>query len=611
MPDTGARMIENLFEVPPFDLVEPGARAGLLDAVRTIEVQAGEILFREGSALEGLYVVRSGALDIESSRAELVSQRGPGDFMGERGLLRDGTAQLTAKVTQAASLFLLPAPAFKKLIKTSPAVAAWFGAGTAAPSADTGYSTGLTAMQVSALMVEAPVICASATTVTEVARLMRDREISSVLVMDGKELRGIVTVHDLTSKVLAEGLSGQVPVSEIMTPNPITISPRALGLDALMTFSDLGINHLPVAEQGRIVGMVARSDLIRHQAVTASHMAADIAHAGSAGEMAGVMQRMPALLAHLVAAGTRHWAVTRRITDITDAITRRLLALAEEKLGPPPVPYLWAACGSQGRQEQSGVSDQDNCLILDDAFQPADDAYFAALAKYVCDGLATCGFFLCPGDMMATNLRWRQPRRVWRKYFADWIAEPDTEAQMLASVMFDLRAISGTETLYGSLQDEVLTKARSDTIFLAHMVTNARKHTPPLNLFRGFALIRSGEHKNTVDLKHSGVVPIVDLGRLYALKGHLTVANTRERLVAAGDAGIISKRGARDLIDAFDLIADTRLAHQARQVRMGQKPDNYLALGDISELERSHLRNAFMIIRTMQSSLGSWSGGMS
>jgi CBS domain-containing protein len=86
------------------------------------------------------------------------------------------------------------------------------------------------------------------------------------------------------------------------------------------------------------------------------------------------------------------------ITDIADTVTRRLLALAEEKLGPAPVPYLWLACGSQGRQEQTGVSDQDNCLFLDDGVSDEDrEGYFAELAKFVCDGLNTCGYVYCPG----------------------------------------------------------------------------------------------------------------------------------------------------------------------------------------------------------------------
>lgn len=605
MPDAPGPLAEQLSQFAPFDMLSEETLAGLSAEVELVKMRAGEVLFQEGELLRGLYIVESGALDIESSNAELVSKRGSGDIMGERGLLRDGRAMLTARVTEDTRLFLVPADRFHDLVAGEKTFANWFERSLPTPAAhqETAYTTGLTALQVSDLMAKKPVVCSPENSVTEVAALMRDKVISSVMVMDENHLAGILTVNDLTNKVLAEGLTGDIPVTRIMTPEPMTIAPDALGLDALIMLADHRINHLPVASRGRIVGMVSRSDLIRHQATTASHMIADIVRAGDAAEMALVMKRVPALLTQLVSAGTRHTAITRRITDITDAVTRRLLILAEEKLGPPPVPYLWLACGSQGRQEQTGVSDQDNCLILDDAFEAGHDTYFAELAQFVSDGLNTCGFVYCPGDMMATNPRWRQPRRVWRNYFAGWIREPDNEAQMLASVMFDLRPIGGKTALFDDLQQEVLSLARANSIFVAHMVSNSLKHTPPLSLFRGFALIRSGEHKNSVDLKHSGVVPVVDLGRVYALQGALEETNTRDRLEAARDLKIISESGARDLIDAYDLIAELRLRHQAEQIRKDQKPDNFLLPGQLSELERNHLRDAFMLVKMMQSVL--------
>lgn len=175
---------------------------------------------------------------------------------------------------------------------------------------------------------------------------------------------------------------------------------------------------------------------------------------------------------------------------------------------------------------------------------------------------------------------------------------------MLASVMFDLRPIAGDFGLYAELQSETLDMARGNSIFVAHMIANSLKHTPPLGLLRGFSLIKSGDHKNMVDLKHSGVVPVTGLGRVYALQGGLQAVNTRDRLEAALDAGVVSQSGARDLIDAYEMIAETRLIHQARQIRDGIKPDNFMAPSGLSDLERNHLRDAFMVIKTMQSALG-------
>ena len=150
--------------------------------------------------------------------------------------------------------------------------------------------------------------------------------------------------------------------------------------------------------------------------------------------------------------------------------------------------------------------------------------------------------------------------------------------------------------------------AAINSIFVAHMVSNSLKHNPPLGLFRGFATVRSGEHKNTIDLKHNGVVPVVDLGRIYALKGQLPQANTRARIAAGIEAGAVSGSGGRDLLDAYDMIAEMRLDHQAAQIKRGEKPDNFMAPSHLSDFERSHLRDAFVVVKTMQSAAGSGGG---
>nr|WP_233152065.1 DUF294 nucleotidyltransferase-like domain-containing protein [Marinibacterium profundimaris] len=594
--------IQSLLRHPPFDMLPPELAPELDARVTRSTIAPGNLLFEKGQPIAGVYVIESGATQSEGADGAVVSRRGPGDMLGQKSTLSDGRARVTTRAVEETVVFIIPPEVFRNLVRHHPTFGAWFERGTT--SGDGAYAVGLTALQVADLMSSTPVTCPPGATVTEAARMMRDLRINSVLVNDGAGLAGIVTARDLTGKVLAEGLTGDIPVSDIMTPNPVTIPPSALGLDALVMLADHGISHLPVAEGGTIIGMIGKTDLFRHQAATASHMISEIVEACDAEAMARIVARTPELLGQLVSAGVTPQAICRRISDVTDAVTRRLLILAEQKLGPAPVPYLWAACGSQGRREQTGVSDQDNCLILDDAFTPEHDAYFKELARFVSDGLAICGYIYCPGDMMATNPRWRQPRRVWRSYFKGWIDKPDPEAQMLASVMFDLRPIGGTRSLFDDLQRETLAAARKNSIFVAHMISNSLKHTPPISLFRGFALIRSGEHKNQVDLKHSGVVPVVDLGRIYALKGALEEVNTRDRIVAAGAAGVLSPSGLAELLDAYDLIADTRLRHQAAQIRKGEKPDNFMAPGQLSDLERNHLRDAFMVVKTMQSAAG-------
>lgn len=600
MTQTLDTIIGFLETVHPYDTLPRDELARVAGSFSRREFQAGEEVYHAGEPLKGLYLIKRGSVEVMEPSGQVVSLLGPRNSFGERGLARDGLAVTTARVTEGAVLLLLPVAEYRRLLASVPAFERFFSRGRGHES-----RTGdLTVQKVGDLMARRPIAVEASETIRAAAQKMRDSKVSSLGVLEQGRFVGIVTTRDMTNKVLASGLDPSTPVGAVMTRDPITLRPDALGSDILHIMLERRIGHLPVVEEGQLVGMVTQTDLTRFQAVSSAQLVRDAASAETVEELASVTARIPRLLVQLVGGHNAHEVVTRLITDIADTVTRRLIAMAEAQLGPAPVPYLWLACGSQGRQEQTGVSDQDNCLMIDDAATDADLEWFHRLARFVSDGLHACGYVYCPGDMMATNPQWCQPMHVWRDYFRGWITKPDPMAQMLASVMFDLRPIAGQASLFGDLHRETLEMAAKNSIFVAHMVSNSLKHAPPLGLLRGFATIRSGEYKNHIDLKHNGVVPVVDLGRVYALVGQLEPANTRARLEAAEAAGVISASGARDLIEAYDLIAQTRLENQARLVKSGRKPDNFLAPGDLSDFERSHLRDAFVVVRTMQSAVG-------
>ncbi|WP_420333341.1 DUF294 nucleotidyltransferase-like domain-containing protein [Roseibium sp.] len=586
----------------PYDALSHDVQEKLAERFEVRHVEPDTHIYKFGEQLPGLFVIYEGGVKIRDENSVVVSHLVHRNTFGERGLLKDGAAATSAQADEASVLLVLPPADFRKLMDEQKVVARFFDRARKPGTRGRDLATTLA----ETLMARNPITCAADAIVQDAARTMRDRHISSLCVTDPAEaLLGIVTTRDLAGKVLAEGLPGTTRVADVMTRNPLALPPTAIGTDILHLMMERRIGHIPIVEGDRLVGMVTQTDLTRFQAISSADMVGQITRAATAEDMAAVTAHIPRLLLQLVAAGSPHEVVTRLITDIADTATRRLLALAEEKLGPPPVSYLWLACGSQGRQEQTGVSDQDNCLFLDDTVTDRDrDGYFADLARFVCDGLNTCGYVYCPGDMMATNPRWCQPVRVWQGYFDGWIKKPDPEAQMLSSVMFDLRPIGGEKRLFENLQEETLKAAASNSIFVAHMVSNSLKHHPPLNLLRGLATIRSGENKDTLDTKLNGVVPVVDLARIYALQGQITAVNTKARLLEARASGRLSQSGGSDLLDAYDLIAETRLLHQAGLIKLGQKPDNFLHPSTLSDFERSHLRDAFVVVKTMQSSIG-------
>ena len=598
------QQIQFLASVHPYDSLAAEALEDLAKVCEADDIAQGDVIFDHGETVNFLYIIERGEVEITDAAGAQLSLLGARNSFGERALHRGGVASRRAKALADTTLIRMPADKLFALIDNSAQVARFFNRRHAPQQERRELAT----LQVGEIMTSAPLTAPPDAPIRIVAALMRDQRVSSVCIVEDDALLGVVTVRDMSERVVAAGRSAAGAVAEIMTQDPITLAPDALGTDVLHLMMEKGVSHIPIVQTGKLSGIVTKTDLTRVQAMSSADLVKRVSRATDPAGMAQATAEIPALLFQLFASGARHEVITRLITDIADTATRRLLALAEAKLGPPPVPYLWLACGSQGRQEQTGVSDQDNCLILSDDARDDDMPYFEALATFVCDGLDVSGYFYCPGDMMATNPRWRQPLKTWRDYFAGWIAKPNPEAQMLASVMFDMRPIGGDERLFTDLQAETLERASKNSIFTAHMVSNSLKHQPPLGLLRGLATIRSGEHRDRLDMKHAGVVPVVDLGRIYTLLGRLAPANTRARLLAAQAAGVLSASGGADLLDAYDLIATMRLEHQAAQIRHGDKPDNFLDPASLSDFERSHLRDAFVVVKTMQSAAGSGKG---
>ncbi len=606
-----ARFFEGCY---PFSALPVGVRDDVVGRTRVRSLSRGEVVLDLGECSDRLFVIHAGAVELRASDGGLEGVLSEGDAFGVRALIGEGVAPYRATAAVDSVLLEISGEDFFELRRCHPSFERFFSpdgthrmrAMTAAAPASADQQLRLLNERTRELMSANPVSLGPTETIRAAARIMRERDISCLPVLRGGDLIGIVTVTDLRDRVVAEGIDVDAPLEAIMTVGPISIDVDSTAFDALLTMTQRNVSHLLVTESGRLVGVITNTNLVRRQTASAVYMVGDIFRRSDYEGLAEVVRQVPQLLVQLVEAGASAHNVGHIVTSVCDAVTRRLLQLAAARLGDAPVPYLWLACGSQGRQEQTGVSDQDNCLILDDAFdEAAHGAYFEALARFVSDGLNACGYVYCPGDMMATNAKWRRPLATWRGYFRSWVERPEPMAQMLASVMFDLRPIHGDEALHRTLQAESLARAGSNSIFAAHMTSNALTHRPPLGMFGNFSLPRTGEHRNRIDMKHGGVVPIVDIARLHALGAGITAVNTAERLCAAKSSRVLSESGARDLLDAYGFIAITRLRHQAAQARRGERPDNFLAPDTISTLERAHLKDAFSVVKTIQAALAS------
>jgi CBS domain-containing protein len=424
---------------------------------------------------------------------------------------------------------------------------------------------------------------------------------SAAIVTLGDGRLGILTDRDLRTRVVAAGLSGDAPVREAMTAPAYTCEPDCLGGDALLEMLDRGFRHFPVvAADGEILGMIEDVDLVAGQARSSFFLRQRIGRADSVDELAAAARELrPAVIAlhDTRVAATNIMAV---YAVVVDALTRRLLELAVRDDGAEPPQFAWLALGSQARREAAPSSDVDSAIVwfgseADDRVRP----YLHRVATTVVEGLERCGFRQDEHGASAANVVFVRSLESWQRAARSWIADPTQEkALLLASVLVDSRPVWGVHT--GTPVADTFRLAPRNPALLRMLARYALSYRPPTGFFRGLVVEHSGEHRGRLDLKHGGMIPIVDLARWAGMAAGVTSASTRERLRAAAAAGTLSAADAHTLTEAFELINGLRLAHQVHQLRAGEEPDNYVDPRSLSPLTRSHLREAFRAVAGVQ-----------
>lgn len=598
-------------EVPAFAEL-PGEVLDALPRRLTVRYLRRGRPFPPPDAGPGLWIVRSGALAVREPDGRLREKLGETDLYldapqpTEPEARGEDTAETPAVVVVEDSLlYQLPRPAFEALLEAHP-VFAWRFERSRRERLERALqalgpgdrSEALMAASVDSLLRREPITAAPETPIRRGAEIMTEAQVSALLLVEDGRLVGVVTDRDLRRRCLAAGLSSDAPLREIMTEALVTVSPTRPAFEASLLFSRHNIHHLPVvAEDGALVGILSTSDLLRHQGTHSIHLVRDAMAAPDLEAITRVGSRLPDLEAQLVSIGAEAEPLGEAMVTVTDAMTRRLTELAEQALGPAPVDWAWAALGSQGRREQTAFTDQDNALILAEAFDPASHGeWFERFAGFITEGLAAAGLAPCPGGTMATTPAWRQSVTGWVHTFRDWIEQPEPHSVMLATNFFDMRVVAGNDSLLADLWDSVRPLAASNTIFQRHLADNALAIRLPLGFFRRLVVIDDEQHDERLDLKRHGLMPIADLARLHAVSQGLPELHTLRRLEAASAAGGLSASSAAGLADAWRLFYVLRARHQAAAARRGEPLDNRLDPDRLSGLERDHLRDAFRVI---------------
>jgi CBS domain-containing protein len=598
---------------PPFSNLPDKVLGDVANNIEVAYYRAKSDILPLGQDNHQWYVIRSGAVEVFRRDGKLYNRLKAGEFFGEQSLMLNRPVRFPVTALEDTLVYLISKETFNYLFDNFEHFADFVEVEDQTRLRQSMVkweddNTLLTA-KVATLITALPVTVFSSTTVHQAAIRMTEENLSSLLIIRSEQdqiehedpVIGIITDLDIREHMVAQGLSSDIPVADIMTSELIYVQSHQFVFEAMMLMLKHNVQHLPVLKKKVPIGLISHLDILRYESQNSLFVVKSIYSAQSVDELAVLTQGVQGCFTRMVHQDANSQMIGSAMAVVGRSFKQRLCELGEMHLGPPPVPYCFLALGSMARGEQLIVTDQDNALILDNNFDPKlHDEYFRGLAAFVSDGLARCGYSYCTGNIMASNIQWRQPLAVWQQYFSQWIEQPSAESLLHSAIFFDLEGVWGQTHWAEQLNSFIRQKAQKNPRFLACMARNALLRTPPLGFFKDFVMETDGRQTNSINMKRRGTAPIADLVRLHALAVGSSARNTFDRLEDIIEAGILPPGRGLDLRDALEFIAMVRIRDQALDVELKREPDNNIEPENLSDFERKNLKEAFQILSSAQ-----------
>jgi len=611
-----------LEKVPPFQFLDKSTLRTVAGKVSMEFYPKGtEILSQSGPPSDYLQIIQKGGVkvSVKSGNDEIViDYRSEGDSFGFVSLYSGDRSRTSVVAVEDTICYLMDKETFYKLHDSYPAFAEYFLKSYLGKYVDktfgemydkcfiynTGnrlsFTTSVGDVATKRLITASPDI-----TIQDAAKTMAKHRISSLVIVGEKRTPvGIVTDRDMREKVVATGKAVTDPVKDIMSSSLVNIEAREYCFEALLKMIRYGIHHLLVTDEGNLKGIVSNHDLMILQGTSPTAIAREIESRQNIECLIPISSEIGNLVALLLKEGVKASNIARVITELNDRLVKKIIEIEIRTLGPPPLPFCWIVFGSEGRKEQTFKTDQDNALIYADPETKEEEEtaseYFTEFTKRVNSALVKCGFPPCPAGYMASNQKWCQPLKVWKRQFTEWITTSTPDAILLSVIFFDFRPVHGDLSLAGALKNHLFQKLEQERFFLARMGATIVDNRPPLGFFRTFVVEKSGEHKDKLNIKISAISLLVDIVRLFSLEKGIVETSTLDRINALkGRHGLIDEF-AHELEQSFEFMMLLRMLNQLEQIERGKEPDNFINPNELSTLEKQTLREVFQLISRIQ-----------
>lgn len=582
---------------PPFDRLSQQEVEELRAATDIGYFAPGETIIARGASSDVLHVVIKGAVEAREGEA-LQGVLGPRDSFDSRALVH-GAAGEDFIAAEETLCFLLPGALVRRLIARNPAFAAFFYADVSrkleafaeARRPEGGMESVLRARVRDAMRHRAAFVDGSAT-IAEAGAAMGEADVNALFVRDGERI-GVVTGMNLGKAAVLRRLPLSTPVAEVTHFDVVAVQADDLLLDALLAMTRHNKRRLAVRDGSGFVGFLEDIDLLGRFAGNSQLIPGRIAGARSVAELAEPARAIQDQVERLWRQGVK----VEAIAEITSDLNRRLFVRLFDLVAPESIRRegCLMLMGSEGRGEQTVRTDQDNGLLLAAEVPEAD---LAAFREDFSGALDSFGFPPCPGNVMVRNPLWSQTAEGMVRQLRHWVQERTPEAAMNIAIFLDAVALTGRTGLLDEVKSALFRMMRGEAALMAHFAHLIDSFATPSLGVLNTLMTSVGVGDDAIDIKKSGIFPIVHGIRTMALDRAIAATPTSARIDALLAAGALQEEMARELLGALRVFMAYRIASQIEAVRRGNVAEEALVRPSrLTAADRDILRDSLRVVR--------------
>lgn len=447
--------------------------------------------------------------------------------------------------------------------------------------------------------------------VQEIARIMVEQSISSIMVVDlVGQLTGIITEKDLVQRVLAHGAGVHLKAQDIMTKKLHTVSRHDYYYEVLSTFYNNGVKHLPVVEGDQLVGVVTLSNLLAKRDRGSMGILKTIEES-SFDNLPVVKNAIYDVLSNLIHDEISTIHTLEIITKLYDRLARHCVKLAVQSLedqgkGSPPVPFSWYQMGSGARGEQFMLTDQDHFLVYEDLVDEDSkqiENYFSLLGEEIVRHLEQAGYSRCPGKMMASEAQWRGSMTDWQQRLRIWAIKATDDHILLGYNFLSFRFLYGDSSLHDQFSIMVQKQLKSSQTFLYYMAQQEQNKPIPQANQSFLALFKGRGKREIIDIKKHALFPMHHCLQILGVHKNMINATPLQLLDGLVEREELSVEFAADVRHAYEVALGTRIQMSWKKHLRGEVITTEIQFESIRRWERDELRTMLATVHALQSHL--------